>query len=249
MLSYNKHAVDLEIRLNDMHVVSSRSNQLGRGQSFLNNCIPFSGNQQLSFIVSQQDGEDQIDEDAYLQIDIIGVLVDTETQSIQKYSNILSISQQGKDVCSGCRYFKAEVPYSIDIGQNALDISHHVSIDTKVLIFYKKWNYLTDQNRYDEILSMLSLHDYNEVTCHYWNLTEEEKKLREDDFKDILANGYKLVMPTVEDRLIFYGYGRLVRQRHPDGSTAFVLRNSEGEEYPMDLYLYLPQNSTELQIL
>lgn len=243
------HEVDVEIRLNDMHVASSRSCQLGRGQSFLNNCIPFSGEQQLTFNIISQEDKEQIEEESHLQMEIICVSVDTETQNIQKYQRVLSINLTGKDICSGNKYFKAEVPYNLDLGQQSLDISQYAGIRGKVYSLYFKWNTLIEQHRYDEILSMLSLHDYNEVTCHYWELTTEEKRMREDDFKDILDNGYKLVMPTPEDRLVFYGYGRLVRLVYPDGNPAFVLRNSDGEEYPMDLYMHLPKGSLELQII
>lgn len=249
MLSYIMHEVDVEIRLNDMHVASSRSCQMGRGQSFLNSCIPFSGEQQLYFNASPLDGKEQIENDAHLLIDICYVCVDTETQSIQKYQNVLSINLTGKDIYSGYKYFKAEVPYNLNLGQQSLDISQLTDINGKIYNLYHKWNSLIDQKKYDEILSMLSLHDYNEITCHYWKLTDEEKKLREDDFIDILANGYKLVIPTPEDHIIFYGYGRLVRHVHPDGTPAFVLRNSAMEEYPMDIYLHLPKNSIELQII
>ncbi len=249
ILEYISHAIDLELRLNDMHVAFVHNSNLSKGQLFLNCCIPYTGEQLLDYITKPSNEKKEFNDEAELLIGISAVTIDTEKQCILNYKKIVTLALKGEMICSGQKSFTANVPYGMDLGQQSINLTNSKNIVTDVLDFYKKWNTLTDQKKYDELLSMMALHDKNEEIWHYWNLTEEERAIREKDFIDILSSGYKMIMPKPEDSLKYYGNGKLVRFVHLDGTPAFVLRNDKDEEYPMNFYLHRPKSSVELQII
>ena len=248
-LSYSSQNADIEVRLNDLYVGATREDGEERGQVYLNSCIACSGEQKLTWIVEQRDSDDESSKAAELNIDVARVCLETDNMNVVEYKTVFSTHLEGDDVIDGQSVFEADVQYCIDLGLESEELPQQNNIEEMVLDVYRKWNRLTDEGRYREVVMMLDKHDSNDMDCHYWTLTEEERRQRIEDFEDILSSGFRLVMPEEEDKLVYYGNGRLVRYVRPDGTGAFVLRNDDGDEYPMNIYMYRPIGRNGLEII
>ena len=145
--------------------------------------------------------------------------------------------------------FSVELPYKLDLANNAQIIIARKNNESLVLDSYRRINKLFNSRDCNSILKLLKLHDENLFVSQYWELDDESRKERLDDFEELIQSGCRLLPPSDEDIIKYYGMGRLARFVRPDGTPSLTLLDASGDTSVLDWYFYLPVGKKEMMVL
>lgn len=246
MLDFAVEGCGLEVRVNDLYVMSSMSGGIA-GYAPINDCIASSGKQEISFDLFPLDGEETLPDDIGLRLDIHSVMVDTDDIAVTEPELVASIARaEGQE--AGIAAFNASVPYTLNLAQDARPLTSDLETLGRLVQFYQTFNETLASGDIDAVMRLIRQHEDNTATCNYWEMTDDLRRARLDDFAITLREGCSLLMPEDDERLRLYGGGRLCRLVTPDGSPALTFHTSV-EDNVLDWYFYIPQGSNEFMIL
>ena len=144
--------------------------------------------------------------------------------------------------------FHANVPYRIQAWENSADLRDIDGLRELVDKAYKKIEYIFSSGNYAQFIDMIVARENDIATSMYMYDYQKEERVKE--FLEILQEGYNKVIPTSPlDIMVVHAYGKLVTLKKPNGRSAFLLKNSAGEELFLELKFHLPQGSSELVVI
>lgn len=242
----------IDIRVNDVSVFSSNlEGQLDTGMP-INYAILGAGEQRVNYTVLPLLGETQLKETAYFSAAIC--LYDGNGDTIVKLEELdqYTTPQEKTGIIPLYRHetvFNAPVPYHIEAWQNSTDLKDMdvKTLRTMVENEFKKIERMFDSYQYMRFMDMIAKKEADTATSMY--LTDNNKKERANSLLKLLQTGFKVVPPSPEDLLMFYGYGKLVALKNKDGHSAFLLKDNTGQNLYIDLKFHLPKGSNELMII
>lgn len=246
MIQYQVQGCAYEIRVNDFYIDSSLQG-LGGGNVVINNYIPHTGQQFLSFQMLPLPGENKINENSNIDICITRTIVDTANMSVVTPEPIMILERE-KEQYSGIVEFYADIPYSIILCSNSKKISSDYNTVESLIGFYEELNILLKEKRGNELISLLEFHENNQIKSLYWDIDEDIRKQRNDDLWDLLTSECWLRMPGDDEICRLFGNGRAVRFVKPDGSPALTICTKD-DEYIMDWYFHIPEGKSKFCIL
>lgn len=246
-----------EMRIDDLYVARTAGSSI----TAINNLLSSSGKHLLScYLFRNIEDSGIINNPAYkpitditsddinIKLEISSITIDTEKGGFTEYKTVLNTSIN-KDNVQTEFVFNAEIPYSIGIAVNAINIMGMKNTEMYVLGIYDRINRMLKVKDSTAILNLLELHERNLSISQYWEIDEEIRKERLRDFEDLLCSGCILQPPSTDDVLAYYGNGRLVRYIRPDGTPSLSLLGGNNDRYVLDWYFYLPAGSSEMSIL
>lgn len=250
ILNFSAVACPFSIKVNDMPVLEL--NLKGQISSIIpiNNTILRSGDQELSVTINPLKGEKIPSNDASLKVYV--TTSDEYRTSEEKHSAEVDF---GIDQKTGTNIkdktlpytkklkFKAEVPYSINILDDAVNLSGNPNVKELLMKTYKELLAMIENKEYDKI--RLFFEPSESIIAKMLYLGEKEKKERIDGvIEDFSKNNFKAI-PLSDDVVVkFYGFGKLARLENKDGSNALAFKNEKATFMTLDFLFYLPKSDT-----
>lgn len=250
ILQYEVRHCLMEIRVNDIFAVAKNVEDEETLDFAVNNLIYRSGMQQLSCRIRPLVGAEDFEKEAGLKCSVTRINVDLERPEEVSSSELLAVDLDASCVEKKSLAFFADVPYELADVSEFPNLSLVYDLKGKVAQAYSRLNAMLDRKQYDLFMQQLMMHDSNLATSMYWNLSEEEKNFRIEDFKQLLKSGFRLRLPQPDEKLAYYSYGHLVRYCSPDGNGTFALYDEATDDaYLLDMYFYLDDKDDELKLI
>lgn len=242
----------IDIRVNDVCVFCLNvEGQVGTIVP-VNNAILESGTQRVSYNILPMVGETNLRDSVDFHASVW--LYDASGNHIEKVEEInhYNISQKTPTPIPLYKHeniFVAEVPYNIKAWQNSIYLRDFKTEDLRKMVdkAYKRIENIFEDGQYSQFIDMIEQRENNVATSMY--LSEEEKKERGNGFLKILQTGFNVVPTSFPDIMVVYGDGKLVTLKKKNGSSAFVLKNFQGQELNVELKFHLEQGNNELTII
>jgi hypothetical protein len=113
---------------------------------------------------------------------------------------------------------------------------------------YKRIETIFNVRNYDQFINLIEQKENNFAKSMYLNDQMKGERIR-DMLKVLQESDYKVVPTLPLDIMLVHAYGKLVTLKKPDGFSAFILRNSAGQEMHIELKFHLEQGKTALSII
>lgn len=237
-----------DVRVNDLHALSVRGEESLSFNIPLNNMIIESGN--MLFTIKILTFPIDSKQKSFFSIKIEHYELDVDKNEILDGPNeVMSYLHSPNSSNIIERLIKVDVPYRLKTYTEAEQLSNRRDLIRIVTDSVNHFRQMIKQGNYEEFLDCLKTHDDNIANSLYWQLSKEDSEFRIQEFKELMMAGYNFKVVKNLSLPSFYGYGKLIRYEDKNGESAIVMQNeSTGDEYPMDLYLYLPQGSNLMQL-
>jgi len=242
----------LDIRVNDVSVLCMDISGNISTIVPINQAILESGKQHISYNILPLLGTTTLKKNTSLiasvwLYDASGEFIEKKEEITKKF--IMPENSAGiLPAYKGEDFFIATVPYKLDAWQNSQDLTKVEDLRLYVDLFYNEVEEMIANGQYNQFAKLIQKRENNTATCMY--LSEEEKEERITELIEMIKTERLKVVPTSnKDIMLIYGYDKLVSLKKPDGDSALVLRNDEGDELSLDIQLHLPQGSTDLLVI
>jgi len=241
----------IDIRVNDVSVFCLNIEGQLATIIPINNAIAGTGAQRVNYNVLPIIGETNLrdDVDFYASVwlyDASGSLIE-KVEEIQKYKIPQNTTQILIPAHKHESVFSANVPYRIEAWQNSMNLKDIENLRELVDKAYKSIENIFESRQYSQFINMIVQRENNVATSMY--LSEEEKEKRVSGLLKILQTGFSVVPTSPSDIMIIHGYGKLVTLKKSNGTSAFLLKNAEGQNLNIELKFHLEQGKTELSVI
>jgi hypothetical protein len=249
VIDFRAVSCSIDVMVNDVSVFSMDIKGHISMKIPVNKAILESGEQQVSYHILPLPGNTALSDEASFSASV-WLYEDWNEPKEEIHTFTMPENKTGTPLPMyvGENSFIADMPYSLNGWQNSQDLTKIENLRELAVAAFRKIENIITNGQYDELITMLQQHENNTATCLY--LTEEEKNQRISGLiDDIKTDSYVVVPVSEEDMMVVFGHGKLVTLKKPDGSSALLLKNQEGEELSLEIRLHLEQGKTELTII
>jgi len=218
----------------------------------INNAILETGAQRITYNILPITGEINLQDTMDFRASVC--LYDASSDTISYVEEIIQykVPEEKQGIIPFYKHetvFTANVPYRIEAWKNSMNLKDMDTKELRELVnkeFKKIENYF-ETFQYRRFIDMIILKESNIATSMY--LSQKEQQERINDLLNLLQTGFTVIPTSPLDIMMIYGYGKLVTLIKKNGMSAFLLKNTKGEEITLDLKFHLPQGSNELMII
>ena len=244
----------INICVNDVSVFSMNIDGQVSTRIPINNAILKSGSQQVRYRILPSSGELSLQENTIFKAsvwlcdaggDYIEQIEELNVYEIPKITDSIPVPSYQHETS-----FVADVPFDLSEKSwlNSADLNKIDGLRDLVDKTYKKLEDIFVSGQYAQFIQMIAERENNLAISMY--LDEQMKEARLKSLLDTLQSGdFKLVPTSPLDTMVIFGNGKLVKLTKPDGSSAFVLINPDGDELSIELKFHLREGSNELTII
>jgi len=251
VIEFNAVACFLNIRVNDVPVLSANIEGQVSSMVQINNAIIESGEQHVTYYILPILGEFSLQSETFFEASLW--LYDASGEEIEKKEEINKVTMPENTgiplpVFKAEKFFIAEVPYKLNAWQYSQDLTKVDDLREKVDSLYRKIEEMFANGQYDRFINLIQKREDNIAICMY--LTEEEKKERITMLSNVLKKRFEIIPTSPKDIMLIFGHNRLVSLVKTDGTSALMLKDPETEtDLWIDMKLHLKPGDTELSII
>ncbi|CAM4074940.1 hypothetical protein SAMN06265348_102297 [Pedobacter westerhofensis] len=240
-----------EILINDLSLLSLTINSQASTLIPLNSGIFKTGQQKLEIKIYPLEGQEFLHPQAAFsyEIKIYDVKFGFELKDTlggDKFPAV-GVSKKLRSL-EHVQNFHAEVPYVTDTWQKGQILADVKDLNDKLKRAYSKIAMLIRNKEYERLKMEFANREQTMATAMY--LSKEDSDARLSSLIEDIEAGFEAmpVHPTAVMRI--FGSGKLAAYKKLNGEPAFGLLNHKtGEELLLDLAFYVPQGSTEFELI
>lgn len=253
VIDFSSASCRFEIRVNDIPVIDMNMDGQVASQTPINYAILESGIQKVSAYIFPLQDQYELLEGASLSFKINLFDVENGFDFQKEIIDVGEIALHKKAVKTPVSVavtdsFQATVPYKLDGWKNGRDLTKIKYTNEKLREAYTRIAYMIKNKDYQALENSMMIREQRMATSLY--LSENESSARLKSLIDDFESGF-IVKPIPSDAIVhLYGNSRIGVLKKLNGESALFLENPETEEELMlDLAFYIPNDTTEFEII
>lgn len=253
MINFSAAACLFEIRVNDTPVISMNIKGQASTKIPINFAIAKSGVQEVSIKVLPLPGSIKLSPAAELSYSVELYDVTNNKFSFKEEHTEYKSPKVEKEkiipTITNTTTFKATIPYQLkDYWKEGQELKDIDDLGIKIRNTYARLGKIISDGNYDLFAKKMENREYNMATSMY--LSPNESKARVEGLINDFKNGFDFMMIDEKAIAVLSAYGKKVALKTVNGEPALSFGNKElNEQIMLDIEFYLPQNTTEFEII